>query len=104
LLIGGPYEGRCRLDSPSRRLLFVCQPTKRPTNLPARRKSCPTGSASLSRGATDEDVQTLLSFYKRGRKSGNFDDGIRAALERVLVSPDFLFRIEADPAGVAPGL
>jgi len=55
------------------------------------------------RSATDEDTQTLLSFYNRARAAGTFDDGIRSALERVLVSPDFLFRIEADPAGVAPG-
>ena len=55
------------------------------------------------RAATNDDVQTLLGFYKQGRAAGSFDDGIRAALERVLVSPDFLFRIEADPAGVAPG-
>jgi hypothetical protein len=49
-------------------------------------------------------VQTLLGFYKRGRESpGNFDAGIRAALERVLVSPDFLFRIEVDPFDSAQG-
>src|SRR6185369_9825414 len=55
------------------------------------------------RAAADDDVQTLLAFYNRGRAAGTFDDGIRSALERVLVSPDFLFRIEADPAGTAPG-
>ena len=42
-------------------------------------------------------MQTLLGFFERGRDGGSFDDGIRAALERLLVSPDFLFRIEADP-------
>jgi hypothetical protein len=52
---------------------------------------------------SDDDVQTLLAFYKRGRAAGSFDDGIRDALERVLVSPDFLFRIETDPAGATPG-
>ena len=55
------------------------------------------------RSATNDDVETLLGFYKRARATGNFDQGIRAALERVLVGPDFLFRIEADPAGAAPG-
>src|SRR6185369_14405717 len=55
------------------------------------------------RASTDDDVQTLLAFYTRGRATGTFDDGIRSALERVLVSPDFLFRMEVDPAGVAPG-
>src|SRR5204863_7766994 len=54
------------------------------------------------RPATNEDVQVLLGFYKTARTGRNFDAGIRAALERVLVSPDFLFRIEADPANAAP--
>ena len=52
---------------------------------------------------TSDDVQTLLGFYQGARAEGTFDTGIRAALERLLVSPDFLFRIEADPDGVAPG-
>ena len=42
-------------------------------------------------------------FFEAARADGGFDDGIRAALERLLVSPDFLFRIEADPRAVAPG-
>jgi hypothetical protein len=48
-------------------------------------------------------VQTLLEFYRKGRAGATFDDGIRVALERILVSPDFLFRIEAEPEGVKPG-
>ncbi len=49
------------------------------------------------RSVTTEDVQTLLGFYKEGRANAGFEAGIRSALERLLVSPDFLFRIEADP-------
>ncbi len=104
VLIGGPYEGKVPLDSPSRQLLFVCRPAT-----VADEKSCATKILSnlarhaYRRSATDDDVQTLLSYYSRGRAGGSFDDGIRSALERVLVSPDFLFRIEADPAGAAPG-
>ena len=52
---------------------------------------------------TNDDVKTLLDFYQRGRADGTFDSGIRAALERLLISPDFLFRIEADPEAIAPG-
>jgi hypothetical protein len=52
---------------------------------------------------TNDDVKTLLEFYQRGRADSNFDSGIRAALERLLISPDFLFRIEADPDSIAPG-
>jgi mono/diheme cytochrome c family protein len=104
LWIGGPYDAQVPADSPSRQLLFVCHPASA-----ADETACATKILSrlarraYRRSVDDEDVQTLLSFYKRARTSGSFDDGIRAALERVLVGPDFLFRIEADPAGVAPG-
>ena len=46
-----------------------------------------------------------MSFYKRARQSGgNFDDGIRAGVARVLSSPYFLYRIEKDPAGAPAGV
>jgi hypothetical protein len=104
LLIGGPYNGTVPPDSPSRRLLFVC----RPANAAEETACAETILSNLARrayrrAATDEDVQTLLGFYQRARAAGSFDDGIRFALERVLVSPDFLFRIEADPPNAAPG-
>jgi hypothetical protein len=104
LLIGGPYNAKAPIDSPSRQLLFVCRPTNS-----SEEAGCATKILSnlarraYRRSATDDDVETLLSFYKRTRAKGSFDDGIRVALERVLVSPDFLFRIEADPAGAVPG-
>jgi len=104
LLIGGPYNGKVPLDSPSRRLLYVCRPANSAEETPCATKILSTlARRAYRRGATDEDVRTLLSFYQNARAAGTFDDGVRAALERVLVSPDFLFRIEADPAGVAPG-
>jgi hypothetical protein len=104
LWIGGPYNAEVPQDSPSRRLLFVCRPVN-----PGDEPGCATKILSrlamraYRRAATEEDVETLLHFYKQARASGSFDDGIRAALERVLVSPDFLFRIEADPSGPPPG-
>ena len=104
LLIGGPYNGRVPEDSPSRRRIFVCQPTG-----PGDETACATRILStLARRAyrrpeTTDDVQTLLGFYRDARANGDFDSGIRAALERLLVSPDFLFRIEADPVKTAPG-
>ncbi len=97
LLIGGPYNGKVPENSPSRQALYVCRTTD---------EACATKILSnlvrraYRRAATDDDVQTLLAFF---RSRSSFDDGIRAAIERVLVSPDFLFRIEADPDGVAPG-
>lgn len=104
LLVGGPYEAKVPQDSPSRRLIFVCQPNGASEETPCAAKILTRlARRAYRRAATSDDVETLLRFYKQARAAGTFDDGIRAALERTLVSPDFLFRIEADPAGVAPG-
>jgi hypothetical protein len=104
LLVGGPYNGRVPADSPSRRRIFVC----RPTNASDETTCATTIVSTVARTAyrrqvTRDDVETLLEFYQRGRAERDFDNGIRAALERVLTSPDFLFRIEADPAKLPPG-
>jgi hypothetical protein len=104
LLIGGPYNGRVSPDSPSRRRIYVCHPSSQ-----AEEPSCAGQILSTlarrgyRRATTPDDVTTLMGFYQRARNEGGFDQGIRAGIERLLVSPDFLFRIEADPAGVAAG-
>jgi hypothetical protein len=112
LLVDGPYNGRVPNDSPSRRRIFVCQPRAESSDPPAdpgAEAACATKIlSSLARTAyrrqvTGDDVQTLMAFYQRGRAEGSFDNGIRAALERLLTSPDFLFRIEADPDALPPG-
>src|SRR5215831_9614666 len=104
LLVGGPYRAQAPLDSPSRKLLFVCHPPNAAEELACATKILSTlARRAYRQSATDDDVQTLLAFYKRARATGTFDEGIRAAVERVLVSPDFLFRIQADPPGAAPG-
>jgi len=104
VLIGGPYDGKVPLDSPSRKLLYVCRPANPADEVPCATKILSNlARRAYRRAATDDDVTTLLAFYNRARATGNFDAGIRSALERVLVSPDFLFRIETDPAGAVPG-
>jgi len=116
LLIGGPYAGRVSPTSPSRQRLYVCQPPGNASAAsgaatPASKEETACATKILSsfarrayrRPPTAEDVQTILGFYQAARAQGDFDAGIRAGIERVLVSPDFLFRIETDPAGVAPG-
>ena len=54
------------------------------------------------RPVADADLKPLLAFYHEGRTSGGFDEGIQRALEFLLVSPDFLFRVERDPEDVPP--
>jgi mono/diheme cytochrome c family protein len=98
LLIGGPYNGQTPRESLSRQKIFVCQPdTAREESGCATRILSTLARRAYRRPVTKDDVQTLLSFYKAGRGEGDFENGIRAALERLLVSPDFLFRIEKDP-------
>jgi hypothetical protein len=104
LLIGGPYNGRVPKDSPSRRRIFVCQPASANEETACATKLLTTlARRAYRRQVTTDDVQTLMGFYQRARAERDFDNGIRAAVERLLTSPDFLFRIEADPATIAPG-
>jgi hypothetical protein len=50
----------------------------------------------------DADVERVLPFYREARRDGDHDAGIEAALSAILVSREFLFRVERDPNGVAP--
>jgi hypothetical protein len=54
------------------------------------------------RPVTDADLQAPLALYRQARAEGDFDAGIEMALSSVLVNPNFLFRVEHDPAGVRP--
>ncbi len=102
LLIDGPYNGRVPVDSPSRRRIFICRPASAAEESPCASKILATvARRAYRRPTTADDVQTLMGFYTSGRAGGGFETGVRAALERLLVSPDFLFRIEADPPGGA---
>ena len=102
--VNGPYDSKSPGDSPSRQRIFVSQPTK-----PAEEDACAEKILStLTRRAyrrpiTSADLQKPMEFYRRAKSENGFEAGIDAALNAVLVNPEFLFRIERDPAGVAPG-
>jgi hypothetical protein len=122
LIITGPFRVTGPGDTPSRRRVFVCLPpgdALRQASLPpaAARKPDQTGAetacarqilAPLARRAyrqpvTDADLQTVVDFYQTARREGTFDSGIQAALQLILASPRFVFRVERDPAGVPAG-
>jgi hypothetical protein len=104
LLISGPYNGQVPQDSPSRRRIFVCRPAGKADEARCATQIFSTlARRAYRRPTTGEDIQTLLGFFESARTDGGFDAGVRAGLERLLVSPDFLFRIEADPDRLAPG-
>jgi len=102
----GPYGASGHGDTPTRRRLFVAQPTGPDDEDAAARKIL----ASLMRRAyrrpvTDADVAGAFGLYKKARAAAaadGFDAGIEMALSAVLVSPEFLFRVERDPEGLAP--
>jgi len=101
--ISGPYNVTGSGDSPSRRRIFVCRPGSAAEELPCARRILSTlARRAYRRPSTEADLKDLLPFYAQGRKS-NFDLGIQKALERLLVSSQFLFRIEREPSTVAAG-
>jgi len=52
----------------------------------------------------DMELRPLVQFYAQGRNKGSFDAGVQRALERILASPLFVFRVEEDPDAVKPGV
>ena len=101
VVIGGPFEARGLSDTPSRRKIFVCRPVKSDEEAACAKKIV-SGLArhAFRRAVDDSDVAPLMNYYQAGRSEGSFDDGIATAIQGMLVSPEFLFRIERDPANV----
>ena len=94
-------------DSPSRRKLLVCRPASGAAADEAA--ACArTIVSTLARRAyrrplTEADLEIPLGLYRDGAARGGFEAGIELALRGILVSPNFLFRFEDEPAGVEPG-
>src|SRR5262249_10222046 len=103
--IAGPYQtAGIGDDAPSRHKIFICRPTGSASEESCARKILSTlARRAYRRPVTEQEVQTLLDFYRDGRAAGNFDAGIERGLERILASPSFLFRIERQPPGAADG-
>jgi cytochrome c5 len=102
--ISGPYNATAGGDTPSRRRIFVCTPSSAAQELPCARRILSTlARRAYRRPATETDVRDLLPFYERGRKEASFDLGIQKAVERLLVSSQFLFRIDRESPSVAAG-
>ena len=104
LSITGPFNPTGPGDTPSRRRVFTCRPTKESEESACARKIL----AAIARKAYrqpvhDADLARILSFYDAARRDGGFEAGIELALERILASPKFVLRVEKDPANAAPG-
>jgi hypothetical protein len=104
--ISGPYEAAGAGNTASRERIFTCRPQAGAAA--AEAEACASeilrtlARRAYRRPVTADDVAPLLAFYRDGASQG-FDAGVQLALKRLLVSPEFLFRVEQDPAGAAPG-
>ena len=98
LAILGPYNATGSGDTPSRRQIFMCKPAG-PTGETACAEKILTrlSRRAYRRPVTAMDVRPLMNFYQQAKRKGGFEFGIQKAVEAILVSPDFLFRAEADP-------
>jgi mono/diheme cytochrome c family protein len=104
LEISGPYEATGAGDTASRQRIFSCRPAGDDTSAEtcAREILGSLARRAYRRPVGDDDLEPLLAFYREGAING-FDAGVQLALKRLLVSPEFLFRVERDAEGVEPG-
>ena len=94
----GPFSPTGLGDTQSRRSIFICQPSGlEDEEICAKEILARLARKAYRRSVTDADVETLLRFYRDGRQASDFETGIQEALTRLLVSPQFLFRIESEP-------
>jgi mono/diheme cytochrome c family protein len=100
----GPFNVTGPGDTASRRRIFVCRPARTEDDEPCAKKILSALAwRAYRRPVTDRDVETLMQFYRTGQGEGGFERGIQDGLARILVSPQFLFRTERDPAAIDPG-
>jgi mono/diheme cytochrome c family protein len=103
--IEGPYNANGAGDTASRQKIFVCRPvTFKDEAGCARTIASNLVKRAFRRPATPSDVASLMNFYQAGRSGGgSFDEGIEAVVERALADPEFIYRLEPEPAGLPAG-
>jgi len=102
--VTGPYNPTGVSDTPSRRRIFSCRPTAPNEARPCAEKIVGRlGGEAYRRPLTPSDLKALMAFYDEGAGEGGFELGIRTALEAILASPHFVFRMEDTPTTAKPG-
>ena len=103
VVITGPFNAVESPDTPSRKKIFTCRPQSNGD------EACPekilSGLAHLAyrRSASEEEMDSLMRLYRKGRDQDGFESGIQLALQSILAGPEFLFRIEQEPPGLLSG-
>jgi hypothetical protein len=98
----GPYDAKGPGNSPSRQRILLCTPAS-----PGEEEACAKrilttlARRAYRRPVTEADLRAPMKFYRDARTESGHETGIEMALRSILVSPEFLFRVEQDPPGVA---
>jgi len=95
--IVGPFNPSTA-PPPSYKKIFICGEPGRYTPACIRQIVTDLVSRAYRRPAAPEEVQKLLGLVQAVQQHDSAEQAIRLAVEAVLVSPNFLFRIERDPA------
>jgi hypothetical protein len=105
VFIEGPFDGAVATSTPSRDKIFECFPAETSEEADCARTIIATlAGKAFRRPATDADFETMMAFFQAGREEGGrFDYGIEAVVQRILADPEFIYRREIEPPGVAPG-
>jgi mono/diheme cytochrome c family protein len=104
LSVVGPYEATGVSDHPARRAIFSCRPTAPGEDVACARSILQRlATQAYRRPASKADIDQLMAFYEQAAKTDGFEGGVRQALQALLSSLHFVFRVEETPAGVKPG-
>jgi len=104
LIVKGPYKATGLSETPTRQKIFSCRPTVAAEERPcARQILSRLGGEAYRRPLAAGEVDRLMPFYERGAAKGGFESGVRTALEAILASPYFIFRLEREPETSTPG-
>jgi len=101
--IVGPSAVTGVSDTVSRRRIFTCRPTTAVEEEGCAATIVRDLTSRAYRGkSTPQAMADAVRFYMDGRRAGDFEEGVRLALQSVLVSPLFVFRLERGPVTAAP--
>jgi hypothetical protein len=102
--VAGPYDVQGPGDTPSRERIFVCRPAQASEEQACAERIISTlVLRAYRRPVNGQDLPQLMKLYSQGAEEGGFEAGIRLALQKILVSPEFLFLVELDSQGAEPG-
>lgn len=102
--ITGPFNAKGPGITPSRQKIFTCYPATNDEEISCAKTIVENlASKAFRRPATQNQVESIMVFYRQGYEEGGFESGIQQAISRILVDPQLLVRFEEEPQDLLPG-